>query len=97
MTLETILRILAILAGVILISTNFISIDYILAKFLPKKNKPVNPSPDSTSEDDVKFLHIINLWYQLKDNCGAYGLHLAVDKIDEVFPLLNKKDEVSNV
>jgi hypothetical protein len=43
--------------------------------------------------DDEKFLHIINIWYQLKESCDSYELKLAVEKLDEVFPLLNNKAE----
>lgn len=94
MSIETILKIAALVIGGIILLSNFISVDSILAKLLPKKkNKPVVPSDTSVNNDDEKFLHIINLWYQLKENCDSYGLKLAVDKLDEVFPLLNNKGE----
>ena len=92
MEIETILKIAALSVGAIIILSNFVRFDSLLARLLPKKKVPQVAIEDT--KEDEKFLHIINLWYQLKDNCNTYGLQLAVDKLDEVFPLLNsKKDE----
>lgn len=92
MEIETILKIAALSIGALIILSNFVRFDSLLARLLPKKKVP-QVVVEETKEDE-KFLHIINLWYQLKDNCDSYGLQLAVDKLDEVFPLLNnKKDE----
>ncbi|NBO99236.1 MAG: hypothetical protein EBU90_03790 [Proteobacteria bacterium] len=95
MDIENILKITALIIGGLILLSNFVKVDAILAKLLPKKkNKPVTPTaPETTSNDDEKFLHIINLWYQLKESCDSYGLKLAVEKLDEVFPLLNNKVE----
>jgi hypothetical protein len=35
-------------------------------------------------------LEIVSLWYQLKNKCDEYHLTVASEKLDEVFPLLNK-------
>jgi hypothetical protein len=97
MQIETILKIAALSIGSLIILSNFVSVDSLLAKLLPKKK--VNPLAEipSDAQEDEKFLHIINLWYQLKENCNSYGLQLAVEKLDEVFPLLNsKKEEKTN-
>lgn len=92
MSIENILKVTALLLGGLILLSNFISIDSILAKLLPKKKiKPSDPI-NNVENNDEKFLHIINLWYQLKENCDLYGLKLAVEKLDEVFPLLNNKD-----
>jgi hypothetical protein len=96
MQIENILKIAALAIGVLIILSNFVRVDSILAKILPKKK--VVPLVEVTvdTKEDEKFLHIINLWYQLKDNCDAYGLQLAVEKLNEVFPLLNKTEEKTN-
>jgi hypothetical protein len=92
MDIETILKIAALSIGALIILSNFVRFDSLFARLLPKKKVPQVVVQDN--KEDEKFLHIINLWYQLKDNCDSYGLQLAVDKLDEVFPLLNnKKDE----
>jgi hypothetical protein len=95
MDIENILKITALVIGSLILLSNFVKVDAILAKLLPKKNnKPVTPSmPEVVDNDDEKFLHIINLWYQLKESCDSYELKLAVEKLDEVFPLLNNKAE----
>ena len=90
MDTETILRISAVLiAGCILLSTvNWVSIMYNVVEWFSKK-KVV----DTSSEGD--FLEIVSLWHELKEKCNKYGLDEAVEKIDEVFPLLNA--EADNV
>lgn len=95
MDLETILKLVALTIGGLLLVSNFVRVDSILAKLFPK-NKKVQPQIVVESSEDEAFLHIINLWYQLKESCEKYNLQLAVDKIDEVFPLLNQKSEVNN-
>lgn len=96
MQIETILKIAALSIGALIILSNFVRVDSLLARILPKKKvKPLVEVAVDTKEDE-KFLHIINLWYQLKDNCHSYGLQLAVEKLDEVFPLLNKTEEKTN-
>jgi len=92
MEIETILKIVALSIGALIILSNFVRFDTLLARLLPKKKVPQVVVQEN--KEDEKFLHIINLWYQLKDNCDSYGLQLAVEKLDEVFPLLNsRKDE----
>jgi hypothetical protein len=96
MQIETILKIAALAIGALIILSNFVHVDSLLARILPKKKvKPLTEVIVDTKEDE-KFLHIINLWYQLKDNCDSYGLKLAVEKLNEVFPLLNKTEEKTN-
>lgn len=93
MDIEMTFKILALTIGVVLILSNFVRVDSLLAKLLPQKNKKPKEVTVDETKDDEKFLHIINLWYQLKENCDDYGLKLAVEKLDEVFPLLNNKKE----
>ena len=44
-------------------------------------------------EEEVDFLEIVGLWHTLKDKCTLYGLEEAVEKLDEVFPLLNSEEK----
>lgn len=57
--------------------------------FIPMP-KP-NPVPEPVCEE-VTFLQIVDSWHTLRSQCEAYGLTEAVEKIDEVFPLLNDQD-----
>mgnify|MGYP003119836739 CR=1 FL=1 len=94
METELLLRICAIIiAGGILLST--VSWIDILSKVkLWFKRSPVNkPSP----EPETDFLEIVGLWHTLKDKCTIYGLDQAVEKLDEVFPLLNVEEDDKDV
>lgn len=73
---------LLLIAMAIFIS-NFLDISYIISKVLSFGKE--NNSPSRTG-----FLEIISLWYQLKTKCDEHDLKIASDKLDEVFPLLNK-------
>lgn len=89
METETFLRIAAIaVAGSILLSNfDFKSVlDYVKSYF--KRNKPVVPDDNNP----VSFMDIIEAWHILRNQCEEYGLKEAVEKIDEVFPLLNTED-----
>lgn len=89
MDTETLLRIVAlVIAGSLLVSGFNLSkpLDYI--KNLFKRRTPVTPDVDN----DVSFLQIVDSWHTLRSQCEQYGLRDAVEKIDEVFPLLNTED-----
>ena len=51
---------------------------------------------NTESDNEEGFLEIVSLWYQLKTKCDTYNLKVASDKLDEVFPLLNKVIEEDN-
>ena len=51
--------------------------------------KPVAPVVEKDADD--QFLHIVDLWFQLRNEAEDYGL--AIVAIDKVFPLLNDKIE----
>lgn len=88
METETLLRFLAvIMAGGLLLSSIDYSpvLTYIKGLF---KRTPV----DNNKEEEVDFLEIVGLWHKLKDKCEVYGLDQAVEKLDEVFPLLNVEE-----
>lgn len=85
---EMLLKTMAVVFGIIvLLVFNFVDLNYLLDKILFKKREPVM-TPEKDKNDEI-FLHIVDLWYQLRESCENQGLNNAVKKIDEVFPLLN--------
>ena len=59
-----------------------------------KPSKPAKPEAPVVEKDaDAQFLHIVNLWFQLRNEAEDYGLVKAITAIDKVFPLLNDKIE----
>jgi len=91
MEVETLLRIAAIvIAGTLLLST----VDYSSA--LEKITKLFTRKPKTVIDVDVEatvsFLEIVESWHLLRSQCEEYGLKEAVEKVDEVFPLLNTED-----
>ena len=78
-------KLILLVLGVIILSTNFIDIPYLVSKLFAKSKKN---NRESSSEEG--FLEIVGLWYQLKNRCDEHNLTVASEKLDEVFPLLNK-------
>lgn len=87
MDLETMLRIGAIVIAALLLLPLMNMKAIIVNLFSKLKKAPVLNT--KVAKKDKDFLHIIDLWFQLKAECNTYGLDEAVDKLDEVFPLLN--------
>lgn len=87
METEMLLRVAAVvLAGGLLVS----NLDYAgvwnrVKAFFTRKNAPVN-------NQSVAFLDVVKSWHILRSQCESYGLNEAVEKIDEVFPLLNVEE-----
>lgn len=71
--------------GILSIFSNFFDSRWIISKLFNSK-KTVKVSEESKESD---FLHVISLWYQLKEQCEKCGLTVASSKLDEVFPLLS--------
>jgi hypothetical protein len=72
--------------GVLTILSNFFDPKWIISSLFSNKKK-VSVVTGTSKETD--FLHIVSLWYQLKEQCDKCDLKVASDKLDEVFPLLN--------
>jgi hypothetical protein len=72
-----------LLIGVVILLSNFVDISYLTSKVLSFRKENNSPSR-------AGFLEIISLWYQLKTKCDEHNLKIASEKLDEVFPLLNK-------
>jgi len=90
METETVLRVVAVVLAAVLLLSNFDysgMLNYVKSIF---KRKP-KPAPVPVKEE-VSFLEIVESWHVLRHQCEVYGLKEAVEKIDEVFPLLNTED-----
>ena len=84
MDTEVLLRVVAVvLAGCLLLSNVNVADWWTWVKSFFKR------SPKPAVEQNVSFLEVVESWHQLREQCEKYGLDSAVDKIDEVFPLLN--------
>lgn len=89
METETLLRIVALVVAAVLVLSyiDFSNIwNYVKSSLVFKRK------PKEEIEPEVNFLEIVDLWYKLKDKCENYDLDKAVEKLDEVFPLLNEGD-----
>lgn len=75
-------RMALLVAGLLLILLVNVDMTYVISKLIFWKKSP------QTSDKD--FLTIINLWYQLKNMCDKNEYLEASEKLNEVFPLLNK-------
>ena len=92
MEVETLLRVVAVaVAGALLLSTvNYSGAWEKIKKFFARKPRNVI---EIEVEDTVSFLEIVESWHVLRSQCEEYGLKEAVEKIDEVFPLLNTEEK----
>lgn len=79
--------------GILILLSNFVDFSYIVSKLFFSGKK----SAKTQSNKEQDFLHIVGLWYQLKERCDAFDLKTASDKLDEVFPLLNGVLEDENI
>ena len=90
MDTEILLRTLAVILAAVLLLSNF---DYSgivnYAKGVFKRTPRPVPVPE---KETVSFLETVESWHVLRNNCEINGLKEAIDKVDEVFPLLNTED-----
>ena len=90
------LSVCLIILGVLIFASNFIDVPYLVSKLFSRAKVKMNTV--ETEKKEEGFLEIVSLWYQLKTKCDQYHLKVASDKLDEVFPLLNKViEEDTNV
>ena len=93
MNIDIVLRILAIAVGLLLVASCYwVDFNYLLAKMLLKKKPVVEKDVEVVVDTGDQFLHIIDLWYKLRESCVDAKLDSAIKKLDEVFPLLNKTE-----
>lgn len=93
---ETLLRIVAVViaASLLFSSINYSKIVTLVTDLIPMPKPKPTPEvvPTVPEVEEVTFLEIVDSWHTLRNQCEAYGLTEAVEKIDEVFPLLNTED-----
>jgi hypothetical protein len=77
-----------LVVGVLILASNFVDVPYLISKLFSRAKAKV--AVVNTEKKEEGFLEIVSLWYQLKSKCDQYNLTVASDKLDEVFPLLNK-------
>jgi hypothetical protein len=90
MDTETLLRVIAVTLAAVLLISNFDYsgiVNYIKSIF--KRTPKPAPAPEA---ENVSFLETVESWHVLRHNCEINGLKEAVEKVDEVFPLLNTED-----
>ena len=93
MNIDIVLRILAIVTGLLLVASCYwVDFNYLLAKMLLKKKPLIEKETVAVVDTGDQFLHIIDLWYKLRESCVDAKLDSAIKKLDEVFPLLNKTE-----
>jgi hypothetical protein len=93
MSIDIVLRILAIVVGLLLVASCYwVDFNYLLAKMLLKKKPLAQKDTVVVVDNGDQFLHIIDLWYKLRAQCVDAKLDSAIQKLDEVFPLLNKAE-----
>jgi len=87
METETLLRVVAVIIAAMILATNW-DYSWVLPKvksfFVFKKSEEI--------KKEVSFLEIMESWHILRNRCEQHDLKEAVNKIDEVFPLLNTED-----
>lgn len=89
METEMSLRIIAIVvAGGLLISNFDYSSVISYVKNFFKRKPAVNP----VIENDVEFLDVVESWHTLRNQCQELELQAALEKLNEVFPLLNVEE-----
>lgn len=74
------------IAGLLVILLMNTDVTYLISKLVFWKNS-------NTATSEKEFLTMINLWYKLKASCEKNNFIEASDKLDEVFPLLNRSSD----
>jgi hypothetical protein len=67
-----------------ILASNFVDIQYLISRLFSRSKVKL------VANKEEGFLEIVSLWYQLKNKCDEHNLTVASEKLDEVFPLLNK-------
>lgn len=88
MDTEVLLRLIAIAVAATLLFVNFDIKPYVTyVKNLFKRK----PSPEVQAQA-ASFIEVVETWHTLRNQCESLELKSAVEKIDEVFPLLNTEE-----
>jgi hypothetical protein len=92
------LIILGIGAVIILTSVDFTSLFNSVKNSIPEVPKPApvptpKPSVPVVVEEKDDLVEVVKKWDDLKDTCEELGLNEAVEKLNEIFPMLIKVDK----
>jgi hypothetical protein len=77
-------KIALLLVAMFILASNFVDIQYLISRLFSRSKVKL------VANREEGFLEIVSLWYQLKNKCDEHDLIVASEKLDEVFPLLNK-------
>lgn len=77
-------KIALLIVAMFILASNFVDIQYLISRLFSRSKVKL------VANKEEGFLEIVSLWYQLKNQCDEYDLTVASEKLDEVFPLLNK-------
>jgi hypothetical protein len=89
METEMMLRLIAIVVASGLLLSSF---DYSLVTSYVKNLFKRTPRVAPATNKEVEFLDVVESWHTLKNQCKELGLEAALEKLDEVFPLLNMEE-----
>jgi hypothetical protein len=77
-------KIALLIVAMFILASNFVDIQYLISRLFSRSKVKL------VANKEEGFLEIVSLWYQLKNKCDEHELIVASEKLDEVFPLLNK-------
>ena len=77
-------KIALLIVAMFILASNFVYIHYLSSRLFSRSKVKL------VANKEEGFLEIVSLWYQLKNKCDEHELTVASEKLDEVFPLLNK-------
>ena len=80
---------------IVLSSVDFSSLFKAIKNSLPKQNPSIKPVINVEAVENSKedLVEVVKKWDDLKDTCESLGLKEAVDKLNEIFPMLIKVDK----
>ena len=92
------LIILGIGVVIVLTSVDFTSLFNSIKNSIPEVPKPApvptpRPSVPVVVEEKDDLVEVVKKWDDLKDTCEELGLNEAVEKLNEIFPMLIKVDK----
>jgi len=92
------LIILGIGVVIVLTSVDFTSLFNSIKNSIPEVPKPApvptpKPSVPVVVEEKDDLVEVVKKWDDLKDTCEELGLNEAVEKLNEIFPMLIKVDK----
>ncbi len=91
MDIEVLLRVIAIVVAASLLFVNFDIKPYVSYVKNLFKRKP-RLIPETQVSEATSFIEVVETWHTLRNQCELLELKSAVEKIDEVFPLLNTEE-----